>query len=99
VPLEMSSLNFGVEYNYRSFESTTFNPADFTYRTIPELHRLNAEITYRVQNWQIGLFANNIGSFAKIVNANAFIPASQQPGDTIFYTRPMTIGLRVKTSF
>ena len=73
--------------------------AGCTYRTLPDLHTLNAEITYKVNDWTVGLFANNIGSFAKIVNVGAPPGGSQQPGDAIFYARPMTIGLRVKRVF
>jgi outer membrane receptor protein involved in Fe transport len=69
------------------------------FRTFPDLHTLNAEVSYKIKGWTVGLFANNIGSFAKIVNIGAPPAGSQQPGDTIFYARPMTIGLRVKTTF
>lgn len=65
----------------------------------PDMHTLNAEVTYQLNGWTAGLFANNIGSFAKITNVQAPPDSSQQPGDTIFYTRPMTIGLRLKTTF
>jgi hypothetical protein len=65
----------------------------------PDMHTLNAEVTYKLNDWTAGLFANNIGSFAKITNVQAPPDGSQQPGDTIFYTRPMTIGLRLKTTF
>jgi hypothetical protein len=34
-----------------------------------------------------------------VVNINASVAGSQQPGDMVFYTRPMTIGLRVKSLF
>jgi hypothetical protein len=69
------------------------------FRTFPDLHTLNAEVTYKLKGWTVGLFANNIGSFAKIVNIGAPPAGSLQPGDTIFYARPMTIGLRVKSTF
>jgi outer membrane receptor protein involved in Fe transport len=79
------------------------------YRSFPDLHTLNAEVTYKLKGWTVGLFANNIGSFAKVVNVGAPPAGSQQPGDnlatgyyggnTVTYTRPMTIGLRVKTTF
>jgi outer membrane receptor protein involved in Fe transport len=114
VPLERGGLNFGVQYNYRSSEANAFSiptglagdvcrPSIYasgcTYRTFPDLHTLNAEATYRINSWTIGLFANNIGSFARITNIAAPPAGSQQPGDTLFYARPMTIGLRVKTTF
>jgi outer membrane receptor protein involved in Fe transport len=38
-------------------------------------------------------------TFAKITNVVAPPAGSQQPGDTVFYARPMTIGLRIKTTF
>jgi outer membrane receptor protein involved in Fe transport len=99
IPFAHSELNLGMQYNYRSSQATTFNPVDYNYRTIPAQNRLNAEVTYNMGQWQIGLFGNNIGNWSKVVNVNAIIPGSQQPGDTVFYTRPMTVGLRLKNLF
>jgi hypothetical protein len=114
VPLERGGLDFGVQYNYRSSEANAFSipegaagdacrPSIYavgcTYRTFPDMHTLNAEITYKLNDWTVGLFANNIGSFDKITNVGAPPAGSQQPGDMIFYARPMTIGLRVKRVF
>jgi len=99
IPFEHSELDLGLQYNYRSSEATTFNPTDYNYRTIADQRRLNAEITYNMGKWQVGVFGNNIGSWSKVVNINASVAGSQQPGDTVFFTRPMTIGLRVKSLF
>jgi outer membrane receptor protein involved in Fe transport len=99
IPLKKGDIDFGLEYNYHSGETTTFNPTDYSYRRIPDLHRLNAEATYSLDNWNLGLFANNIGSWARIANRSAIIPGSLQPGDMLFYIRPMTIGVRLKASF
>jgi outer membrane receptor protein involved in Fe transport len=99
IPLNGSSLDLGLEYNYRSEENTGFDKTSTTYRTIPESNRLNAQATWKVSNWQLGLFVNNIGSWTKVININAAVPGSVQPGDMLFYARPMTIGMRLKAKF
>jgi hypothetical protein len=60
---------------------------------------LDAAINHLLPKWQIGLLGTNLPNGNKIVNVSAIIPGSMQPGDTYFYARPRTIGLRFLAEF
>ncbi len=94
-----NTLRFSTNYAYRGSAGTTFNPTDANYRVIPDSHDLDAAITYEMANLQIGVFGSNLTNGNNIVNIGAVIPGSLQPGDTYFYARPRTIGLRLTAKF
>lgn len=99
IPFADDNLALGVNYTYRSTQNTTFNPDDTNFRQIPSSNVVNLQATYSHDNMEIGVFANNLTNGDKIINVQAAVPGSAAPGDTIFYARPRTIGLRLRVDF
>jgi hypothetical protein len=48
---------------------------------------------------QIGIFGTNLTNGTKIINAASMIPGSQEPGDTVYYARPRTVGVRLTAQY
>jgi outer membrane receptor protein involved in Fe transport len=93
------TVSFAANFSYRSGAATGFNPTNFDYRTLPDVRDLDSAITYKRPRWQIGLFGSNLTNGLKVINNGATVPGSLQPGDTLFYARPRTIGVRVAAQF
>jgi iron complex outermembrane receptor protein len=98
-PVGTDTLSFSTNYSYRSGAGTTFNPTDSNYRVIPNSRTLDAAVTYQRPTIQVGVFGSNLTNGNTIVNVGAIIPGSLQPGDTYFYARPRTIGVRFTAEF
>jgi outer membrane receptor protein involved in Fe transport len=99
VPVGDDILSLSGNYAYRSRAGTTFNPTDSNYRVIPLSRTLDAALTYEMPTFQVGLFGSNLTNGNKIVNIGAEIAGSLEPGDTYFYARPRTFGVRLTAQF
>jgi outer membrane receptor protein involved in Fe transport len=99
LPVGDDSVSFAANFSYRSGAATTFNPTDFDYRTLPDVRDLDAAITYKKSRYQVGVFGSNLTNGLKIINDGAAVPGSLQPGDTLFYARPRTVGVRIAAQF
>jgi len=93
------AMSFAVNFSYRSGAATTFNPTDYNYRTLPDVRDLSLAITYKKPRYQVGLFGSNLTNGLKVINDQAVVPGSLQPGDTLFYARPRTVGVRITAQF
>ncbi len=99
LPVGSDTLSFATNFSYRSGAATTFNPTDYEYRTLPDVRDLDMAITYKKPRLQIGIFGTNLTNGLKIINNAGTVPGSLQPGDTVYYARPRTIGLRMAAQF
>jgi iron complex outermembrane receptor protein len=99
LPLGDDAMSFAVNFSYRSGAATTFNPTDYNYRTLPDVRDLSLAITYKKPRYQVGLFGSNLTNGLKVINDQAVVPGSLQPGDTLFYARPRTVGVRLTAQF
>ena len=99
LPAGDNIVSFAVNFSYRSGAATTFNPTDYNYRTLPDVRDLDLAITYKMPRYQVGLFGSNLTNGLKIINEQAAVPGSLQPGDTLFYARPRTVGVRIAAQF
>jgi hypothetical protein len=92
-------VSFATNFSYRSGAATAFNPTAYGYRTLPDVRDLDAAITYKKPRFQVGLFGSNLTNGLTIINNGATVPGSLQPGDTLFYARPRTVGVRIAAQF
>jgi iron complex outermembrane receptor protein len=99
LPVGNDTVSFAVNFSYRSGAATTFNPTDYNYRTLPDVRDLDLAVTYKMPRYQVGLFGSNLTNGLKIINEQAAVPGSLQPGDTLFYARPRTVGVRIAAQF
>ena len=99
LPVGNDTLAFSTNYSYRSRAATTFNPVDTNYRIIPISRTLDVAITYELPRFQVGVFGSNLTNGNNIVNIGAQIQGSLQPGDTYFYARPRTLGVRFTAEY
>jgi len=99
IPVGDNNLGFTGEYSYRGTSTTSFDPQASTYRQIPSSNDFNLSINYQMENMEIGLFGDNITNGVKIIDIIAKHGYNNAPGDTVFYARPATYGLRVKYLF
>jgi iron complex outermembrane receptor protein len=99
LPVGDDTVSFAANFSYRSGAATTFNPTAYSYRTLPDVRDLDAAITYKRPRYQVGLFGSNLTNGLKIINNGGTVPGSLQPGDTLFYARPRTVGVRIAAQF
>ncbi|MGA2710450.1 MAG: TonB-dependent receptor [Steroidobacteraceae bacterium] len=99
LPLGDDTVSFATNFSYRSGAATAFNPTAYGYRTLPDVRDLDAAITYKKPRFQVGLFGSNLTNGLTIINNGATVPGSLQPGDTLFYARPRTVGVRIAAQF
>ncbi|HLY59023.1 MAG TPA: TonB-dependent receptor [Stellaceae bacterium] len=99
VPLaDGSTLSFIGDYEYRGDSHTEFDQTNADYRGIPASNKVNLAVNYNIDNWEVGLFAKNLTDDHAVgmVQSNG---TGENPGDTYYYTRPRTIGIRAKMTF
>jgi len=83
-------------FTYKGSAYSAFNPTDFNYAELPSSRQLNAALNYQTQRYQVGLFGTNLTN-GNVVIAYTNVPSYAvgfQPGRSLVYARPRTIGLR-----
>ncbi len=82
---------------YRGSTYSNFSPDSRVF--IPNSTVLNAAVTYVRGSWEVGLFGRNLTDAHMVTSANRNTFGAFQPGDTYWYARPRTVGLRARVSF
>lgn len=93
-----AELVFEGDWTFRGNALTRFDGADPTLREIPASDFLSLSTTYRRDNWEIGLFGQNLTNNTDILLRGPDTYAPFQPGDSVTWARPRTIGMRFKVS-
>jgi outer membrane receptor protein involved in Fe transport len=97
-PFSASELIFEGDWTFRGDALTRFAGDDPTMREIPASDFLSFSATYRQDNWELGLFGQNLTNNTEILLRGPDTYAPFQPGDTVTWARPRTIGVRFKVS-
>ncbi|WP_313801827.1 TonB-dependent receptor domain-containing protein [Sphingobium sp.] len=90
-------LAISADFQARGNSYTEFNPANPRRREIPASQIVNAAINYTKNDWELGLFVQNLTSDKAV--SLVTVQAATQPGDRYYVGRPRTIGVRLKRSF
>ena len=100
-PLANGVLSVSAVWSFKGDAPTGFTPSSSSYRVIPASDSLSAAVTYRTGRWEYGLFGDNLTNGTRIVDYDRYptLAGSQEPGDRVYYARPLTVGLRSKVSF
>lgn len=98
VPVGAAAMTFTADLFYRDETPTRFRSDNPTYRVIPEQTILNASAIYDAGDWEIGVFGTNLTNdeALSLIEVSGGFGA---PGDTWYYGRPRTIGVRTRLSF
>jgi outer membrane receptor protein involved in Fe transport len=99
IPLGNAELAFEGSWVFRGDAWTRFDQQDPDARQIPSSDYLSLAVTYRRGSWEFGLFGQNLTNQTDILLRGPDSYAPFQPGDTVTWARPRTIGLRTKVSF
>jgi len=100
IPLGDNAVAITGNYSYKGTAATSFDPTNLgTYRQIPSSNDFNLSVAYQMDNLEFSLFGDNITNGVKIVDIIPKHSYNNAPGDTVFYARPATYGLRVKYAF
>jgi len=88
-------------WSFKGDAPNSFTPSSSSYRVIPASDSLSAAVTYRIGRWEYGVFGDNLTNGTRIVDYDRYpsLAGSQEPGDRVYYARPLTVGLRSKVSF
>ena len=113
-PVGEGEIHLQAGYQFQSSQNTTFNnftttlvngeltatgPSQ-TYAVIPESHNLSASLNYDINQFEIGIYGNNLANGVDVVNiSRATYYQVYQAGSRITYARPRTIGVRAKVKF
>lgn len=81
---------------YRGSTYSNFSPDSRV--SIPSSTVLNAAITYVHGAWELGLFGRNLTDAHIVTSADRNNFGVFQPGDTLFYARPRTVGIRARVN-
>jgi len=82
---------------YRGSTYSNFSPDSRV--SIPSSTVFNASITYVRGTWELGLFGRNLTDAHIVTSADRNTFGAFQPGDTYWYARPRTVGIRARVSF
>lgn len=96
LPVGNAEILFEGDWTFRGNALTRFGGADPTLREIPASDFLSLSATYRQDNWEIGLFGQNLTDNTDILLRGPDTYAPFQPGDTVTWARPRTIGVRFR---
>jgi outer membrane receptor protein involved in Fe transport len=97
LPMHSGNLVFSADFQARGRSFTEFRETAPLRRVIPAHEIVNAAVTYRLPDWEIGLFAQNIFNDDAV---SLVVPAlAGEPGDRHYVGRPRTLGVRLKKSF
>lgn len=93
-------IDWSLAFSYKGSAYTDFVPANGDYRKIPASRNLSSALGYDFGHVQVEAFGSNLTNGTKVVDIRAQTNGSPfQPGDTVYYARPRTYGLRVKAKF
>lgn len=98
LPVGDAQVVFEGDWTFRGNSLTRFDGSDPTLREIPASDFLSLSTTYRQDNWEIGLFGQNLTNNTDILLRGPDTYAPFQPGDTVTWARPRTIGVRFKVA-
>ncbi|MGV1681704.1 TonB-dependent receptor [Sphingopyxis sp. NJF-3] len=84
---------------FRDGVDTQFNRNLPQNRHIPASDYLTLSATYRTDNFEIGLFGQNLTNGTKILLRSPNSYPTFQPGDAVSWARPRTIGIRTRLEF
>ncbi len=95
------TLSVSAVWSFKGDAPTSFTPSSASYRVIPASDSLSAAVTYRTGPWEYGVFGDNLTNGTRIVDYDRYpsLAGSQEPGDRVYYARPLTVGFRSKVSF
>jgi len=82
---------------FRGSTYSNFSPDSRVF--IPSSTVLNAAVTYVHGSWEFGLFGRNLTDAHIVTSADRNTFGAFQPGDTYWYARPRTIGIRARLNF
>ena len=99
MPLAAGKLALQADWSMRDKTFTEFSPANPTNREIPKSDNLSASITYAVDKWEVGLYGQNLSNGTRVVLVSPNGYPGVQPGDSLTWARPRTIGLRARIAF
>jgi outer membrane receptor protein involved in Fe transport len=99
VPLGMSSLDFDVNYSYKTSFNNSFNQSSSSFAQIPSTKSLNAAVAYEIGHFEVSVFGNNLTNARNIEHIQSVPTGSLAPGNDLAYDRPRTVGLRLRASF
>ena len=99
VPLGMNSLDFDVNYSYKTSFNNSFNQSASSFAQIPSTKMLNGAVAYEVGHLEVSVFGNNLTNARNIEHIETVPTGSLAPGNDLAYDRPRTIGLRLRASF
>ena len=99
MPLAAGRLTLQTDWSMRDKTFTEFSPANPTIREIPKSDNLSASITFAINQWEVGLYGQNLSNGTRILSVSPNGYPGVQPGDSITWARPRTIGLRAKIGF
>lgn len=99
MPLAAGKLALQTDWSLRDKTFTEFSPSNPSIREIPKSDNLSASITYVVDKWEVGLYGQNLSNGTRIVRVSPNGYPGVQPGDSVTWARPRTIGLRAKIAF
>lgn len=86
-------------WSFRDSVDTQFNTELASSREIPSSDYLSIAINYQLEDWEFGIFGNNLTEGTDILLRGPTSYPAFQPGDTVSWARPRTIGARVRKSF
>lgn len=98
IPIGGDELAIDGSWAFRGDSMTRFDQQDPDAREIPASDYLTLAITYRRGNWELGVFGQNLTNGTDILLRGPDSYAPFQPGDTVSWARPRTIGMRFKVS-
>jgi len=83
VPLGMNSLDFDVNYSYKTSFNNSFNQSASSFAQIPSTKMLNGAVAYEVGHLEVSVFGNNLTNARNIETSRRYhrVPgAGQRPG-------------------
>ena len=113
-PIGVGVIHAQLSYQYRGQEHTTFDASQTTiangvltrtgpsatFAVIPEENNVSASLAYDFGRYELGVYGNNLINGVRITDVSRpTYYAIYQAGNSDTIARPLTVGVRVKTSF